>query len=165
VLYLLLLLAYCSTACAVDCVACSLLYRGASQVKEFRVAFTLFDRDGGGSIDAGELGTVIRHLGKTSEHILLELGCGWGSVPLLLRTTAYPLYTRFTNMFGAPVPDATIPLGPRFSAHPTEAQLKAMVDDVDADGSGAISHERVCHSKSAHLHRRVLEDTNDHSCD
>ena len=34
------------------------------QVAEFREAFNLFDLDGGGDIDARELGTVMRSLGQ-----------------------------------------------------------------------------------------------------
>ncbi|XP_062197463.1 uncharacterized protein LOC133900370 [Phragmites australis] len=60
------------------------------QIDEFREAFSLFDKDGDGTITTKELGTVMRSLGQS----------------------------------------------------PTEAELQDMVDEVDADGSGAIDfHE------------------------
>ena len=34
------------------------------QIDEFKKAFSLFDRDGDGTINASELGTVMRSLGK-----------------------------------------------------------------------------------------------------
>ena len=36
------------------------------QIDEFKKAFSLFDRDGDGTINASELGTVMRSLGKNS---------------------------------------------------------------------------------------------------
>ncbi|NP_001151507.2 calmodulin [Zea mays] len=56
------------------------------QIEEFREAFSLFDKDGDGTITTKELGTVMRSLGQS----------------------------------------------------PTEEELQEMVDEVDADGSGAI---------------------------
>ena len=35
-----------------------------AEVTEFQAAFNLFDLDGGGDIDAKELGTVMRSLGQ-----------------------------------------------------------------------------------------------------
>jgi calmodulin len=44
------------------------------EVDEFREIFDLFDSDGGGSIDASELGSVMRTLGKhPSEEELVKL--------------------------------------------------------------------------------------------
>jgi Ca2+-binding EF-hand superfamily protein len=44
------------------------------QIEEFREAFDMFDLDGGGDIDAKELGTVMRNLGANpSEKELLDL--------------------------------------------------------------------------------------------
>ncbi|XP_066336426.1 calmodulin-like isoform X2 [Miscanthus floridulus] len=59
------------------------------QIEEFREAFSLFDKDGDGTITTKELGTVMRSLGQS----------------------------------------------------PTEEELQGMVDEVDADGSGAIDFQ------------------------
>ncbi|KAJ9070105.1 hypothetical protein DSO57_1011720 [Entomophthora muscae] len=56
------------------------------QVAEFKEAFSLFDRDGDGSITVKELGTVMRSLGQ----------------------------------------------------NPTEAELQALITDIDTDGNGMI---------------------------
>ncbi|XP_069114946.1 calmodulin-like [Argopecten irradians] len=58
----------------------------ADQTAEFKEAFSLFDKDGDGTISTKELGTVMRALGQ----------------------------------------------------NPTEADLRDMINDADADGSGAI---------------------------
>ncbi|KAI0244604.1 Calmodulin-2, partial [Massospora cicadina] len=56
------------------------------QVAEFKEAFSLFDRDGDGSITVKELGTVMRSLGQ----------------------------------------------------NPTEAELQALINDIDTDGNGTV---------------------------
>ncbi|KAL6641951.1 hypothetical protein ACP70R_020132 [Stipagrostis hirtigluma subsp. patula] len=62
------------------------LHLSKEQIKEFREAFSLFDKDGDGTITTKELGTVMKSLGQS----------------------------------------------------PTEAELRDMIDEVDADGSGSI---------------------------
>ena len=42
------------------------------QIAEFKEAFSLFDKDGGGSIDAKELGTVMRSLGQNPTEAELQ---------------------------------------------------------------------------------------------
>ena len=70
------------------------------QVAEFQEAFSLFDLDGGGDIDAKELGTVMRSLG----------------------------------------------------ANPTEAEVAAMIAEVDTSGNGSIEFDEFCHLMARKLH-------------
>ncbi|KAL6640476.1 hypothetical protein ACP70R_021599 [Stipagrostis hirtigluma subsp. patula] len=65
------------------------LHLSKEQIKEFREAFNLFDKDGDGTITTKELGTVMKSLGQS----------------------------------------------------PTEAELRDMIDEVDADGSGSIDFD------------------------
>lgn len=45
-----------------------------AQVKEFREAFQLFDKDGDGTITTNEIGTVMKNLGQDpSEEELMEM--------------------------------------------------------------------------------------------
>lgn len=46
----------------------------ADQVDHFRDAFKLFDTDGGGSIDAEELGACLRSLGKNLSESEIHVG-------------------------------------------------------------------------------------------
>ena len=62
------------------------------QTEEFREAFGLFDLDGGGDIDASELGTVMRSLG----------------------------------------------------ANPSDEEIKAIINEVDDNGSGSIDFPEFC---------------------
>ena len=42
------------------------------QLEEFREVFNLFDKDGGGTISASELGTVMRSLGQNPSETEVE---------------------------------------------------------------------------------------------
>ena len=47
-------------------------YLTRTQVKEFRDAFAIFDKDGGGSITTDELGDVMKSLGQKPSHAELD---------------------------------------------------------------------------------------------
>ncbi|XP_069110890.1 uncharacterized protein [Argopecten irradians] len=75
------------------------------QIAEFKEAFSLFDKDGDGTITSKELGTVMRSLGQ----------------------------------------------------HPTESDLKDMINEVDTDGSGTIDFPEFLS-----MMVRTLKDSPDH---
>ena len=62
------------------------------QIAEFKEAFSMFDKDGDGTITTKELGTVMRSLGQ----------------------------------------------------NPTEGEVQDMINEVDADGSGAVEFPEFC---------------------
>lgn len=43
------------------------------EIEEFRVAFSLFDKDGDGNITAKELGTVMKSLGQNPTEVELQV--------------------------------------------------------------------------------------------
>ena len=51
----------------------------AKEIEEFKECFQMFDKDGDGTINTTELGTVMRSLGKKNKTIFF-FGNGWYSV-------------------------------------------------------------------------------------
>ena len=76
------------------------------EISEAKEAFSLFDKDGDGTITTHELGTVMRSLGA------------------LLPIHPRPLVLVLSSTL--------------LGQNPTEAELRDMIDEVDADGNGTI---------------------------
>ena len=76
------------------------------EISEAKEAFSLFDKDGDGTITTHELGTVMRSLGAL--------------LPIHLRPLVLVLSSTLLGQ------------------NPTEAELRDMIDEVDADGNGTI---------------------------
>ncbi len=54
------------------------------QIAEFKEAFSLFDKDGDGTITTKELGTVMRSLGQNPTEAELQVPRGWEHVVLFV---------------------------------------------------------------------------------
>jgi hypothetical protein len=67
------------------------------------------------------------------------MGQELGSVSLSLCTTAHPLYTRFTNIFGASISEATMRPNPR------QEQTEPLARLDEAELLGGFSRGRVYH--------------------
>ncbi|VAI30019.1 unnamed protein product [Triticum turgidum subsp. durum] len=116
------------------------------QIQEFREAFSLFDKDGDGTITTKELGTVMRSLGQhpTEE----ELKDFLGLVARQMRGDAeaeeelheaFRVFDKDNNGFISLDELRTVMknLGEKLS----EDELNEMLQEADADGDGQINYK------------------------
>ena len=61
------------------------------QIAEFKEAFSLFDKDGDGTITTKELGTVMRSLGQNPTEAELQVTTNAPRLPRCASTTSHPL--------------------------------------------------------------------------
>lgn len=109
------------------------------QIEEFKEAFSLFDKEGVGSIDAQELGTVMRSLGQNPteaelEDMLADIGC---ASPLRCRPAPY-------GLIGMPMTEITE--GSASGTGAVLAPLRAVemeVDVVDASANMKLTQTFV----------------------
>jgi calmodulin len=140
-------------------------WQSADQIAEFREAFSLFDKDGDGTITNVELGTVMRSLGQNPTEVELQDMInevdrdGNGTID----------FEEFLDMMAKKLKDGdseeeirqafkvfdkdgngTISvselktvmnsLGERL----TDAEIDAMIREADVDGDGEISYDGAC---------------------
>ncbi|OII76056.1 calmodulin [Cryptosporidium andersoni] len=132
------------------------------QIAEFKEAFSLFDKDGDGSITTKELGTVMRSLGQNpTEAELLDMineidtdGNGTIDFPEFLSlmarkmkdtdtedelTEAFSVFDRDGNGFisAAELRHVMTNLGEKL----TDEEVDEMIREADVDGDGQIMYE------------------------
>lgn len=132
------------------------------EIEEFREAFSLFDRDGDGSIPTAELGTVLRALGQNPsaselKQMINEVdqdGDGTVDFPeflvLLVRKMkeasgetemqeAFKVFDRDGNgmITAAEIRTAMYNLGEKL----TDEEIDEMIKEADLDGDGQLSYE------------------------
>ncbi|ORX67726.1 calmodulin mutant SYNCAM43 [Basidiobolus meristosporus CBS 931.73] len=91
------------------------------QIAEFKEAFSLFDKDGDGSITTKELGTVMRSLGQNPPRIDAD---GNGQID----------FNEFLNLMSRKLKETD-----------SEAEIKEAFKVFDKDGNGFISASELHH--------------------
>ncbi|KAG9048786.1 hypothetical protein FS837_012073 [Tulasnella sp. UAMH 9824] len=134
--------------------------KSKAQISEFKKAFSLFDKDGDGSISARELGDAMRTLGHNlSDSELQEMiknadtdGTGAVTFPeflTMMAKTSDPEENRLQEVFkkfdvdgnghinAKELKEATRALGQNM----TDDEIDEMIKEADADGDGLVSYE------------------------
>jgi|EP00670_Eutreptiella_braarudii_P000700 calmodulin len=140
------------------------------QIAEFKDAFSMFDKDGDGTIDTTELGTVMRNLGQEpSEDEIIEMikevdGDGSGAIDfeefLILMAKqldggdieaeckqAFAVFDKDGDGFisTCELKGIISNLGEK----PTDEELDEMVKQADADGDGKVGYDDFVKMMSA----------------
>merc|ERR1712217_169950 len=97
------------------------------QIAEFKEAFSLFDKDGDGTITTKELGTVMRSLGQNPTEAEEEL------------IEAFKVFDRDGNglISAAELRHVMTNLGEKL----TDEEVDEMIREADVDGDGHINYE------------------------
>ncbi|KAL3873878.1 hypothetical protein ACJMK2_036961, partial [Sinanodonta woodiana] len=134
----------------------------AQQIAELKQAFSLFDKDGDGTISTKELGTVMRSLGQNPsaeqlENIIIEVDvdgngtiefdefCVMMSKKLNGTDSEYDILEAF-KVFdpdgnGYITSDHLRHIMTTMGERMTDDEVEEMIDDADADGDGHIEYE------------------------
>lgn len=111
------------------------------QLSEYKEAFSLFDKDGDGCIKTTEVGTVLRALGKSPTEVMIAY-----SVPLLL-VSFVPHMCSYGAWLGPHACCTCLTTRPNSVLCPashcwhSQAEVKALVKDVDPDQRGVIDFQ------------------------
>lgn len=132
------------------------------QIAEFKEAFSLFDKDGDGTIDAEELGTVLRSLGNQPtdeevEDMIKEADKdGNGTIDFAEFIEMMPTQERDDNaeeemleafrVFdtdgnGSITADELRQIFVNLGEKLTEDEIADMIDEADTDGDGEINYQ------------------------
>ncbi|XP_062067015.1 calmodulin-like protein 3 [Lepus europaeus] len=117
------------------------------QVATFKEAFSLFDKDGDGSITTQELGTVMRSLGQNPTEAELQDRDGNGTVARKMKDTdneeeirdAFRMFDKDGNGYvsAAELRHVMTRLGEKLS----DEEVDEMIRSADMDGDGQVNYE------------------------
>mmetsp|Transcript_25911 Transcript_25911/g.55467 ORF Transcript_25911/g.55467 Transcript_25911/m.55467 type:complete len:150 (+) Transcript_25911:137-586(+) len=132
------------------------------QIAEFKQAFSLFDKDGDGTIDSEELGTVLRSLGNQPteeevEDMIREADKdGNGIIDFAEFIEMMPLQERDDNAeeemmdafrvfdadgSGSITAEELRQIFVNLGEHLTDEEISDMIEEADTDGDGEINYE------------------------